>query len=103
MGRTRAGRLFWLWRQLHKHAQPPQTGILPVPRRMLHEPVLKRMVEADQVKENDLDVEEIRHYCRTVADGGGLRRCTGAGCDHDQPSGGPYRYARPNGHTDVYG
>src|SRR5215211_3253585 len=45
---------------LHKHAQPPQTGILPVPRWALHSPVLMRIVEADQVKEQDLDVEETR-------------------------------------------
>src|SRR5215218_5702070 len=65
---------------LHKHAQPPQTGILPVPRRMLHDPVLKRMVEADQVEEKDLDVEEIRHYCRAVHAGCGPRGRTGVSC-----------------------
>src|SRR5215218_7618782 len=39
---------------------------------------LEKVVEADQVKEKDLN-EEIRHHCRTVAAGDGPRGCTGAG------------------------
>ena len=64
----------------HKYAQPPQTGIL-LPAKTIGKCFLvctsRKAIEADQGKEKDLDVEETRHHCRTVAAGDGRSGCTG--------------------------